>query len=43
MCLQEVNSLSVQKADLKANAQSLAEEVGFLKTLYEEVSSRGKT
>uniref|UniRef100_A0A8D0WTS6 IF rod domain-containing protein n=1 Tax=Sus scrofa TaxID=9823 RepID=A0A8D0WTS6_PIG len=33
---QEVNSLSVQKADLKANAQSLAEEVGFLKTLYEE-------
>ncbi|XP_047642644.1 keratin, type II microfibrillar, component 7C-like [Phacochoerus africanus] len=33
---QEVNNLSVQKADLKANAQSLAEEVGFLKTLYEE-------
>ncbi|XP_031538712.2 keratin, type II cuticular Hb6 isoform X3 [Vicugna pacos] len=33
---QEVNSAYVRKADLEANAHSLVEEVGFLKTLYEE-------
>ena len=27
------------KGDLEANAHSLVEEVGFLKTLYEEVST----
>lgn len=41
MCfyLQEVNCLYVRKGDLEANAHSLVEEVGFLKTLYEEVST----
>nr|XP_020764007.1 keratin, type II cuticular Hb1-like isoform X1 [Odocoileus virginianus texanus] len=33
---QEVNCLYVRKGDLEANAHSLVEEVGFLKTLYEE-------
>ncbi|XP_006172579.2 keratin, type II cuticular Hb6 [Camelus ferus] len=33
---QEVNSAYVRKADLEANAHSLVEEMGFLKTLYEE-------
>ncbi|KAJ1061618.1 hypothetical protein K5549_002653 [Capra hircus] len=33
---QEVNHVYVRKGDLEANAQSLVEEVGFLKTLYEE-------
>ena len=42
MCLylQEVNHVYVRKGDLEANAQSLVEEVGFLKTLYEEVTWR---
>lgn len=41
MCLylQEVNCAYVLKGDLEANAHSLVEEVGFLKTLYEEVST----
>ena len=39
MYLQEVNHVYVRKGDLEANAQSLVEEVGFLKTLYEEVST----
>ncbi|XP_005907049.2 keratin, type II cuticular Hb1 [Bos mutus] len=33
---QEVNRAYVLKGDLEANAHSLVEEVGFLKTLYEE-------
>ncbi|XP_052495327.1 keratin, type II cuticular Hb3-like [Budorcas taxicolor] len=33
---QEVNHVYVRKGDLEANAHSLVEEVGFLKTLYEE-------
>ncbi|XP_057558128.1 keratin, type II cuticular Hb1-like [Hippopotamus amphibius kiboko] len=33
---QEVNGAYVRKGDLEANAHSLVEEVGFLKTLYEE-------
>ncbi|XP_068827808.1 keratin, type II cuticular Hb1-like [Capricornis sumatraensis] len=33
---QEVNHAYVHKGDLEANAHSLVEEVGFLKTLYEE-------
>ncbi|KAI4586823.1 hypothetical protein MJG53_004610 [Ovis ammon polii x Ovis aries] len=33
---QEVNHVYVSKGDLEANAHSLVEEVGFLKTLYEE-------
>ena len=41
MCLylQEVNRAYVLKGDLEANAHSLVEEVGFLKTVYEEVST----
>ncbi|XP_014642212.1 PREDICTED: keratin, type II cuticular Hb6-like [Ceratotherium simum simum] len=33
---QEVNSAYVRKGDLEANAHSLVEEIGFLRTLYEE-------
>lgn len=37
VCLQEVDRAYVRKGDLEANAHSLVEELGFLRTLYEEV------
>lgn len=39
VCLQEINCAYVHKGDLEANVHSLVEEINFLKTMYEEVST----